>query len=285
MIILKHLKAEQFRLLREVDLHFPQRGSILIAGPNEAGKSTVIESIYFALYGEPLVSVGSSAKRAAPSLTDLIHYGEPSATVALTLAIGAKELTITRTIDRDTGQSISLDVRQLGVPPEKTITGLEAANERIIAELGRIDGKTLRHSCLIEQKGLNRLEILGGRERELVLRNMLGLEKLARLAEHFRLTTGDERLLEQCGERLKLAEIQARIPEMSQQLGELEAALDAVTISEDLAEISQQEAEIAEQQLDPRADLRPAYRGEKPPASHRAAQKGRYSTRSDHHRL
>lgn len=249
MIILKHLKAERFRLLREVDLHFPQRGSILIAGPNEAGKSTIIESIYFALYGEPLVSVSAYAKRAAPSLTDLIHYGEPSATVALTLAIGAKELTITRTIARDAGQSVSLDVRQLGVPPEKTITDLDAANERIIAELGRIDGKTLRHSCLIEQKGLNRLEILGGRERELVLRNMLGLEKLARLAEHFRLTTEDERLLEQCGERLKLAEIQARIPELSQQLGELEAALDAVTNSEDLAEISQQEAEIAEQQL------------------------------------
>ncbi len=91
MIILKHLKAERFRLLREVDLHFPQRGSILIAGPNEAGKSTVIESIYFALYGEPLVSVSAYEKRAAPSPSSLIYYGEPSATVALTLAIDWRE--------------------------------------------------------------------------------------------------------------------------------------------------------------------------------------------------
>jgi DNA repair exonuclease SbcCD ATPase subunit len=250
MIILKHLKAERFRLLREVNLQFPQRGSILISGPNEAGKSTIVESIYFALYGEPLVAAYGKRVPAAPSLNELIHYGEQQASVSLTLAIGVKELSITRAIDRDTGQSISLDVRQLGMPPEKTITNLDAANERIIAELGRIDGKTLRHSCLVEQKGLNRLETLSGRERELVLRNMLGLEKLSRLAEHFRLTTEDERFLEQSGERLKLAEVQARIPELSARLGELEAALDAVTISEDLAEISQQEAEISEQQLE-----------------------------------
>ena len=250
MIILKHLKAERFRLLREVNLHFPQRGSILISGPNEAGKSTIVESIYFALYGEPLIATFGKRAPVAPPLNDLIHYGEQQASVRLTLAIGAKELSITRTIDRDKGQSIALDVRQLGMPPEKTITHLDAANERIIAELGRIDGKTLRHSCLVEQKGLNRLEMLSGRERELVLRNMLGLEKLSRLADHFRLTTEDERLLAQCGERLKLAEVQARIPELSAKLGELEAALDAVTISEDLAEISQQEAEISELHLE-----------------------------------
>ncbi|HVB76048.1 MAG TPA: AAA family ATPase [Ktedonobacteraceae bacterium] len=248
MIILKHLKIEQFRLLRDVDLHFPQRGSILIAGPNEAGKSTVVESIYFALYGDPLVS--ANGKRSAPDLNKLIHYGEQRASVSLTLAIGAKEVSITRVIERDMGQSITLDVRKLGMPPEKTITALDAANQRIVAELGHIDGKTLRHSCLIEQKGLNRLENLSGRERELVLRNMLGLEKLSRLAEHFRLTIEDERQLEQCAERLKLAEVQARIPELSQKLGELEAALDAVTISEDLVSIGQQEAEIAEQHLE-----------------------------------
>jgi len=250
MIILKHLKAERFRLLREVNLSFPQRGSILISGPNEAGKSTIVESIYFALYGEPLVAAYGKHAPATPSLHELIHYGEQQASVSLTLAIGAKELSITRTIDRDKGQSISLDVRQLGMPPEKTITSLDAANERIIAELGRIDGKTLRHSCLVEQKGLNRLEMLSGREREFVLRNMLGLEKLSRLADHFRLTTEDERQLKLCGERLKLAEVQARIPELSAKLGELEAALDAVTISEDLEEISEQEAEITEQQLE-----------------------------------
>src|SRR5947209_15371159 len=117
---------------------------------------------------------------------------------------------------------------------EKTITDLKAANERIISELGRIDGKTLRNSCFVEQKGLSRLENLSGREREATLHNLLGLEKLSRLADHFRLTDEDERLMTECTERLKLAEVQARIPIVSQQLGELEAALDAVSISEEI---------------------------------------------------
>ncbi|TMF47955.1 MAG: hypothetical protein E6I32_08605 [Chloroflexi bacterium] len=246
MIILKHLKVKRFRLLRDVDLYFPQRGSILISGPNEAGKSTIFESIYFALYGEPLTI--AYGKRAVPSLNELIHYGEKHAVITLALAIGATDMTITRTINREEEQTIALDVRKLGMPEEKTITDLKAANERIISELGRIDGKTLRNSCFVEQKGLSRLENLSGREREATLHNLLGLEKLSRLADHFRLTDEDERLMTECTERLKLAEVQARIPVLSQKLGELEAALDAVTISEDLAAISRQEAEIHGQQ-------------------------------------
>src|ERR1700724_2474951 len=95
MIILKHLTIERFRLLREINLHFPQRGSILIQGPNESGKSALLESIYFALYGESL-----AADRGKRSLDDLISYGATSAAVTLTLSIGATEMTVTRTIER-----------------------------------------------------------------------------------------------------------------------------------------------------------------------------------------
>src|SRR5437660_11992202 len=84
MIILKHLTVERFRLLRELNLHFPQRGSILIQGPNEAGKSSLLESIYFALYGEAL-----APSRGRRSLDDLISYGAATAVVTLTPAIGA----------------------------------------------------------------------------------------------------------------------------------------------------------------------------------------------------
>lgn len=262
MIILKHLTVERFRLLREIDLHFPQRGSILIQGPNEAGKSALFEGIYFALYGESLASerkkrsVGSDAGQLpSPSLKeggrydDLILYGEMQAKVILVLSIGATELMITRSIERGKGQTVILNVRRLGMPEEQIITSLEAANARIIAEIGRIDGETLRNSCFIEQKGLGRLENLSGKERETTLRKLLGLEKLTRLAEQFTLTGEDEQLLAECRERLRLAEIQHRIPELSTQLGELEAALDAVNVRENLAGVNQQEVEIAEQEL------------------------------------
>ncbi|HLI70386.1 MAG TPA: AAA family ATPase [Ktedonobacteraceae bacterium] len=246
MIILKHLTTENFRLLRRIDLHFPQRGSILIQGPNEAGKSTLFESIYFALYGEPLTS--EAAGRKSANLDELISYGEKSATVTLTVSIGATELTVTRTLERGKGQKASLVVHRLGMPDEQPATNLTTINQRIIRELGQIDGEALRNSDLIEQKGLGRLERLSGAEREATLCRLLGLEKFTRLAEQFKLTPADEEALRESAERLKLAELQARIPEVSLQLGETEAALDAVSISELLAGIDQQQAEIVEQQ-------------------------------------
>src|SRR6266516_3707556 len=250
MITLKHLTVERFRLLREINLHFTQRGSILIQGPNEAGKTALLESIYFALYGEPLTLLASNHHKR--TLDDLVLYGALQAKVSLTLSIGATELLITRGIERraeGVEQQVSVQVRRLGMPVEEPVTHLTTANERIIAELGCMDGETLRNSCFIEQKGLNRLEELPGHVREATIRKLLGLEKLLSLTEEFQLTPSDERKLLESTQRLKLAEIQARIPELSQQLGQVEAALDAVSVSEDLEEISQQEADIAEQHL------------------------------------
>jgi DNA repair exonuclease SbcCD ATPase subunit len=247
MIILKHLTVERFRLLREVNLHFPQRGSILIQGPNEAGKSALLESIYFALYGEPLC-LPIATDQSKRSLDDLISYGATSATVTLILAIGVTELSVTRILERGKGQKVSLYVRKLSMPEEGPITRLTTANERIIAELGRIDGEALRNSCLIEQKGSERLEKLNGVTREATIRRILGIEQLLRVAEHFKVTSNDERLLVEAKERLRLAELQERIPELSAHFEELEAALDGVTVNEELAEVQQQQVELVEQE-------------------------------------
>src|SRR6266704_6576396 len=93
MITLKHLTVERFRLLREINLHFPQRGSILIEGPNEAGKTALLESIYFALYGIPMASsttgTTGTIDHNRSSIDDLVLYGSSRANVALTLSIGA----------------------------------------------------------------------------------------------------------------------------------------------------------------------------------------------------
>jgi DNA repair exonuclease SbcCD ATPase subunit len=242
MIILKHLTVERFRLLRDVNLHFPQRGSILIQGPNEAGKSALLESIYFALYGEPLVS-----GRKIRSFDDLILYGAASATVTLTLSVCTSDLVVTRTLERGQGQKISLLVGRPGQPPGEPITGLAEANQYIISELGYMDGETLRNSCLVEQKGLDRLESISSAEREATVRKLLGLEQLSHLSDRFAPTPSDGQLLQEADDHLRLAEIQQRIPVVSKQLEEIETALDAVSVRGRLEEIAQLEADIVEQ--------------------------------------
>src|SRR5579875_1401656 len=257
MIILKHITIEHFRLLREVNLHFPQRGSILIQGQNEAGKSALVESIYFALYGEPLASTPAR-------LDDLILYGASSASVTLTLSIGSTEMTVKRTLERiessgrrqkgsrDAIQRVQLLVQKPGMPEEEPITSLSAANRRIIDELGDLDGESLRNSCLIEQKGLSRLE------------------SLLSLTERFKITPHDELLLQERRDCFTLAQLQARIPELSYRLAQCEAALDAVSVLDELSEISQQEEEATEQLLT--LEQIRGTRGELKARQHRAAQ-------------
>ncbi len=45
MITLKRLEANNFKSLRSVTLVFPEHGTVLIEGHNEAGKSTLFEAI------------------------------------------------------------------------------------------------------------------------------------------------------------------------------------------------------------------------------------------------
>ncbi|GCE48025.1 chromosome segregation ATPase [Thermosporothrix hazakensis] len=245
MIILKHLTVERFRLLRELDLHFPQRGSILIQGPNESGKSALLESIYFALYGKPL----ASDARQQSSLDELISFGAQTATVTLLLSVSTTELLIKRCIERGQGQQITLSIRRLGIPNEEIITNLQIANETIEAELGQLTGEVLRNSWLIEQKGLARLELLSGEEREKIVREALGLRKITSLLEYFRVTDEDEQQLQLARERVRLAEVQHRLPVLSRRLEEVEVALDVVNVHLRLSEVKQQEDEILEQEV------------------------------------
>ena len=82
MIRLHHLRVENFKVLREVGLVFPDDGSILVEGLNESGKSTLFESIYFALYGRSLVSEGT--------IDSLVRYGAAEARVRACLLASAR---------------------------------------------------------------------------------------------------------------------------------------------------------------------------------------------------
>ena len=75
MILLRSLSVPAFKHLRDVELAFPRAGSVLIEGPNESGKSTLFEAIYFALYGAALSNL---SKRAACADAG----GEPGGAVA-----------------------------------------------------------------------------------------------------------------------------------------------------------------------------------------------------------
>lgn len=237
MIILRHLRAENFKGLRAVDLTFPERGSILIEGHNEAGKSTLFEAVYVALYGEPLV--GEDTR---PRLEEVIQHGQPQAFVALRFAVGVDELTVERVLRRGQPQRAQLTIRRPD-GTEDIVNRPAAVNRRILDELNNLDGDNLRNSCFVEQKELGRLEDMDSAKREQAIQKLLGLERLTKLGEQFKFKREQERELQRARRLLELACAQADIHTAEAEERKLAERLDAATIAAHRAQHAALESE------------------------------------------
>ncbi len=164
MITLKRLEANNFKSLRSVTLVFPEHGTVLVEGYNEAGKSTLFEAVYVALYGKPLVGEDKLARQ-----EEVIQYGQSHAMVQLTFSVGQHELTISRHFERGKSQQAKLLIQLPGAQPEE-VNRVRAVDERILKELGNLDGDSLRNSCFVEQKELGRIEALSLDQRQAEVR-------------------------------------------------------------------------------------------------------------------
>src|SRR2546423_1469939 len=129
MITLKYLLAKNFKSLRSVYLLFPEQGSVLIEGQNEAGKSTLFEAVYVALYGKPLVGEETVARQ-----DEVIQHGQARAVVQLAFNVGQLTLIVTRHFERGRAQQASLKVQRPDVP-EEIIQRARAVNDRLLKEL------------------------------------------------------------------------------------------------------------------------------------------------------
>ncbi len=203
MITLDRLEVCNFKGIRQLSVSFPDRGAILVEGPNESGKSTFFEAIYFGIYGAPIVT-----EEGRGSLESVVSYGEDAARVSLSLRADRVRLTVHRAVRRSRSTRASLTIH--GPEGEEEVSGVRAVNARIIGELGGLDGAALLNSCFVEQKKLSKLEELDGRERRDSLLRILNLEKLTTLDEKYRVRPADERRVELLADRLKLARIEER---------------------------------------------------------------------------
>lgn len=250
MITLAHLRIRNYKSLREIDLSFPQRGSILVEGLNEAGKSTLFESVYVALYGEPLVAEETNA-RGRGRFDTAIHYCADQALIALTLDVDGTIMVIERSMKRGRSGESSLHITYLDGTDEE-VAGIRAVNERVVQELGNLDKETLLNSCFVEQKKLSKLEDLSGPARKESLEHLLNLDKLQSLQEEVRVTPHDKAAVQMAQQRVTLAETQAQIPAVEQQITTLQRQLTVVALQGALDSITEQEqrqVDLAEQRM------------------------------------
>lgn len=246
MIILTRLQVHNYKSLREIDLTFPKQGSILVEGNNETGKSTLFESVYFALYGQPLEAEDVNT-RGRKRHDTAIAYGQYNATVSLTLDVSGTTLQVTRKLDSKRPSSARLQITS----PDGTfeeVADIRAVNSRIVQELGNLDRESLLNSCFVEQKKLSKLEDLDAAQRRESLVHLLNLDKLRSLEAEFKPRLEDRDAVNKAVERLRLAQAQARVPAVERKLAETRSLKAAAEMHATFAQIGEQEERLGDLQ-------------------------------------
>ncbi len=218
MIRLKRLYAHEFKQLRSVEIHFPEAGRILVQGKNEAGKSTLFEAIFFALFGQALLT-----ESGARSLDDLIGYDQEKARVELDVQVRDRIFKITRTLVRAKTNKWELQI----IRPDGTfedVRGNKPVNDRLVQELG-FDAEALLNTCFVEQKKLEKLEGMSKAKREESLSKILNLERLLEMEDKLKLRGEDEKMLTRLTHRVELAHAQTELPNVQDELERAEGQL------------------------------------------------------------
>lgn len=223
MIHLKRLYVHNFKQLQELELHFPDHARVLVQGKNEAGKSTLFEALYFALFGNALAT-----ESGARGLDDLIRYEVEKARVELDVQVGNRSFEIKRTIARNKSNIWELAVKRDGELVEE-IRGNTVVNKRLIGELG-FDGDALLNTCFVEQKKLEKLEGLNRAKREESLAKLLNLDALVRIENDLKLRAEDKQESDRLKKRADLAAIQAELPALQDRLAKTESQLNLLDL-------------------------------------------------------
>ena len=213
---------------------------MLIEGSNEAGKSSLFESVYFALYGASI-----AGSEAAEESNRLVRYGANFARVALTLAIDDTRVEVHRAIVPDKPGRAEVVVTRPGIDPE-SLTELAAVNARIIELLGGLDGDALLNSCFVEQGRGARLEDISGDQREQSIPRLLNLDRLSALETEFTVTAADEAALATATRRRELAEARHELATLEAERAHVDRLLKAIDVRHDLEELASQRQLAAE---------------------------------------
>ncbi len=225
MIKLRSLIAHDFKQLQNIRLRFPDRGSVLIEGRNEAGKSTLFEAVFFALFGKGLNSQQG----------DLLAYGSTLGFVELEVDVADRRITVRRDL-KPRGIQARLNIIDAEGKLEDSATGIRAVNERLSREL-RLDGDALLNSCFVEQKKLGKLEETDSSRREASLMRLLNLDEMQEQENHLKVSRSEEMDLARQEMRCRLAGLVASLPEIKAKEQDLLSRLDVIVVKHSLAEM------------------------------------------------
>jgi len=206
MVILNRLEAHNFRKLN-ITLDFPQ-GMLIIKGPNEAGKSTILEAILYALFGKLMRGTKELA----------INHQSNIAKIKLTFTVNGQQYLVQRILKRTETRAKIYKITSNGLVPQALT--VQETNKFIKNLLGGLSFNEILVTNIVAQKELNKLLELKGQSREKIINALLGLESynkaIEKIAEERR-----EKGRELEAKKDKLSEIEKRLQAYKKDLKEL----------------------------------------------------------------
>ncbi len=171
------LRVERFLGLERAELEFAS-DLFVIVGPNGAGKSSLLEAMYFALYGRGI--------RSERGKKELIYRGSPDKAlrVQLEFLLGEKRFRVTREYSAKQGGVAYLEQYE-GERWKPVASGEQGVNQHIEELLG-CDALTFRSSVFLPQGETLAFVEASSADRFKILSSLFGLDILDRIREQVR---------------------------------------------------------------------------------------------------
>ena len=219
---LNSINIKNFRVIRSVNFDFDDQ-VIGIIGQNGSGKSSIIEAISWALYGN------QAARSGKDEIKSEFANPQDNCEVSLSFSINGEKYQVLR---RLIGKKEHAEV-QLFRGDDSESVGVKET-QKYVGELLGLDWKGFNTSFLARQQELNALSDLRPKERQNHLAGMLGIEKvdkaITRVKEDIKRYKDRIMLLEnQIGEsdqlEKRIADLSRKSAELKQNQGKLQAEL------------------------------------------------------------
>ena len=178
----KKIKIHNIRSYEDAEIEFPE-GSVLLSGDIGSGKTSILVSIEFALFGLQPGQKGAS----------ILKAGTDEGSVELTFEVDGEEITVKRTLKRK--KTVSQDVASVtinGKTEEKATTELKSFVLNILnypLEFAKKTNLLYRFTVYTPQEQMKQIILEDPESRLNTLRHVFGIDKYKRIKENTNLLT------------------------------------------------------------------------------------------------
>jgi exonuclease SbcC len=217
-MIITHISAENVLKYKQLQLdNIPRAGLITISGQNESGKSTIGETVCFALFGRTFSLAKDEIRR-------VIRWGEERCSVRLGFSVSGLDYEIARFLDNEGNHGARLYLA--GEEETPVAKGLSAVNEALYDLLG------YQFDEFVESFYLAQREITTPHPHSHAIKTMAGIAALESVADELEFEVKYEK---------------SRMPALAEQIENVEEDLQALEIDPDRLKELESQHEIIRQ--------------------------------------